>query len=70
MPSNAVLSVRLKHPKGQYVSVEFALEVFSPDSVGANDDVIVVGETGVFAVLGDNFHVEARTVLDRECFVV
>ena len=50
--------------------MEVTLEILSTNSVGANDNIVVVSETGVFGVLGDYFHVETGAVLDRESLVV
>lgn len=68
--SDSVFPVGLQNAESQNISVEFAFKVLKSYSVGPDNDIVVVGESGMFGVFIHDFNIETGAILDREGLVV
>lgn len=68
--SDSIFSVGLQNAESQNISVKLAFKVLKTYSVGPDNDIVVVGESGMFGVFVHDFNIETGAILNGEGLIV
>lgn len=67
---NSISSVWLKNTKSENVGMLLLIKLLDPDSIGSDDNIIIIAESGEISILECDFDVEWSAILDRKSLKV